>query len=118
MAQITESPLPVNFEEFRCNLNLPLPGNDCGNRNVSVAEKDSYCGRDCLRRFRIVYQVNSDSDEPAKNQVSCLQRWGLMHDIRSDITRTSYFGVVIFKLRQKATKEIFTVYSAPAVPLT
>ena len=58
-----------------------------------------FCGRSCLRRYRIEYKLHPGWDKVGLGQmVSILTEWKLMEDIREDAARMSYYGAVPFKV--------------------
>lgn len=83
--------------------------NDAGSRVIDP------CGPRCYRSYVIYYQPGDYT--AGKNglgaQVRLLEQWQLMDDIREDVARVSYRGVVVFKQRMRVVDEWVRVYIAP-----
>lgn len=52
-----------------------------------------FCGKSCLRRFVIYYEQNAEWSEFVKEAAT----WNMMTDIRANLARTSYLGIVCWK---------------------
>jgi hypothetical protein len=89
-----------------------------------------YCGDHCRRRFRLTYKTDNyrGGAWALADQVRLLDEWQLMSDIREDIARVTYLGVVSFKVKlahpqtlrpakfegtRVDKEEFFMVYIAP-----
>ena len=133
LIDLIENRSPSDVEIYRKNANWVVTATETSSPTVyDDVNNIHYCGDLCRRRFRIVYHTQNyrGGAWALTEQVQLLDQWKLMSDIREDIARVSYLGVVAFKVKLKHPQplnppryrgasddreEYYMVYIAPAI---
>jgi alpha-1,3-mannosyl-glycoprotein beta-1,2-N-acetylglucosaminyltransferase len=86
------------------------------NSNKVASSKYKNCGKRCTLRFRIEYKQWTYGKAGLGDLISLMEHYKLMSDIREDVARMSYMGIVPFRkkiLVDKNNYENALVYLAP-----